>query len=109
MRKSDYKKSRRKTPWDGEKELNPTQAFLKENYEARYMNHHRNVADCGEANMVNYYAPKRCPFCGSKKFKKKGFNDAGVQRYICECKKAFVPTTGTIFDEHKLSIDLLHN
>jgi transposase-like protein len=27
-----------------------------------------------------------------------------VQRYICECRKTFLPTTGTIFDEHKISI-----
>lgn len=104
MRKSDNKKSRRKTPWDGEKDLNPTQAFLKENYDARYNNHHQKVADSGEAEMVNYYAPKRCPFCESEKFKKKGYTNSGVQRYICECKKAFTPTTGTIFEDHKLSI-----
>ena len=104
MRKSDYKKSRRKTPWDGVKDLNPTQAFLKEHYEERYNNHHQKVADSGEAEMVNYYAPSKCPFCGSKKFKKKGYTNSGVQRYICECSKAFVPTTGTIFDDHKLSI-----
>ena len=104
MRKSDYKKSRKKTPWDGEDNLNPTQAFLKENYDARYNNHHRKVADSGEAEMVNYYVPTRCPFCGSENFKKKGYTDSGVQRYICVCGKAFLPTTGTIFDEHKLSI-----
>jgi len=104
VRKSDYKKSRRKTPWDGEKYLNPPQTFLKENYDARYNNHHRKVAESGEAEMVNYYSPTNCPFCGSKKFKKKEYTDSGVQRYICECRKAFVPTTGTIFDEHKLSI-----
>jgi transposase-like protein len=84
--------------------LNPTQAFLKENYDASYNNHHRKVADSGEAEMVNYYAPARCPFCGSEKFRKKGYNNSGVQRYICACRKAFLPTTGTIFDEHKLSI-----
>jgi len=104
VRKSDYKKSRRKTPWDGENELNPTQTFLKENYNARYNNRHSKVSESGEAEMVNYYAPTKCPFCGSDKFKKKGYTDSGVQRYICVCKKAFLPTTGTIFDEHKLSI-----
>jgi len=104
VKKSDYKKSRRQTPWDGENNLNPTQAFLKENYDARYNNHHRKVADSGEAEIVNYYAPTKCPFCNSEKFKKKGYNSSGVQRYICTCKKAFLPTTGTIFDEHKLSI-----
>jgi transposase-like protein len=104
MRKSEYKKSRKKTPWDGEKGLNPVQAFLKENYDARYDNHHRKVVDSGEAEMVNSYTSTKCPFCGSEKFKKKGYTVSGVQRYICTCKKSFLPTTGTIFDEHKLSI-----
>jgi len=105
LRKSDHKKSRKKTPWDGENNLNPTQTFLKENYNARYNNHHRKVADSDEAAMVNYYTPSKCPFCHAEKFKKKGYTNSGVQRYICgTCRKAFLPTTGTIFDEHKLSI-----
>jgi hypothetical protein len=92
VRKSDYKKSRRKTPWDGVNDLNPTQAFLKENYDARYNKHHRKVADSGEAEMVNYYTPVRCPFCNSEKFKKKGYNDSGVQRYICACSLSYPKT-----------------
>jgi hypothetical protein len=57
VRKSETKKSRRKTPWDGESGLTPTQAFLKENYDIRYGAHHRKVGDCGEAEMVNAYIP----------------------------------------------------
>ena len=30
---------------------------------------------------------------------KRGLTANGVQRYLCACKKTFVPTTGTIFDE----------
>jgi len=104
MRKSETQKSRRKTPWDGESNLTPTQAFMKENYDARYNVHHRKVGESGEAEMVNSYAPSKCPFCGCDKFKKNGYTDSGVQRYRCSCKKDFLPTTGTIFDEHKLSI-----
>lgn len=48
--------------------------------------------------------PRKCPFCGSTKINKRGYTAGGIQRYLCECKKGFVPTTGTIFDEHKLSI-----
>ena len=104
MRKSETKKSRRKTPWDGEIELTATQAFLKENYEARYGFHHRKVGDSDEARMVNDYVPTKCPYCGSEHFKKSGYTGSGVQRYKCNCGKAFLPTSGTIFDEHKLSI-----
>lgn len=104
MRKIESKKSRRKTPWDGDSILTPTQTFLKENYDVRYGNHHLKVIDSGEAEMVNSYIPTKCPFCGSEKFKRSGYTDSGVQRYKCICGKAFLPTTGTIFDEHKLSI-----
>ena len=104
MRKSERKKSRRKTPWDGDVSLTPTQAFLKENYDVRYGNQHRKVGDSGEAEMVNSYIPTKCPFCGSEKFKMNGYTDSSVQRYKCICDKTFLPTTGTIFDEHKLSI-----
>ena len=104
MRKSEAKKSRRKTPWDSEENLTPVQAFLKENYDARYASHHRKVEECGESDMVNFYTPSKCPFCNSMKFKKSGYTESGVQRYKCICIKTFLPTTGTIFDDHKLSI-----
>jgi len=104
MRKSETQKSRRKTPWDGKEKLTPTQRFLKENYDMRYENHHRKISESGEADMVNAYVPVKCPFCSSDKFKKNGYTDSGVQRYRCACKKTFLPTTGTIFDDHKLSV-----
>ena len=78
MRKSEGGKSRRKTPWDGDSSLTPTQVFLKENYDIRYDNHHRKVGDSGEAEMVNSYIPTKCPFCGSERFKKSGYTDSGV-------------------------------
>ena len=104
IRKSETQKSRRTTPWDGESNLTPTQVFLKENYAARYNVHHRKVGESGEAEMVNSYIPAKCPFCNSEMFKKNGHTASGIQRYKCSCNKAFLPTTGTIFDEHKLSI-----
>lgn len=104
MRKSDTMKSRKKTPWDGVDDVTATQAFLKENYELRYGNHHRKVAESGESEMVNSYVPVNCPFCASVDFKRNGHTDSGVQRYKCTCQKTFLPTTGTIFDDHKLSI-----
>jgi len=98
------RKSRRKTPWDTASELTATQMFLKEQYKMRYADRHRNVSESGESELINSYAPAKCPFCGGVDFIKRGLTASGVQRYLCTCKKAFVPTTGTIFDEHKLSI-----
>lgn len=104
MAKSMGRKSRKKTPWDGVSELTATQMFLKEQYEMRYADRHIKVSESGESELVNSYTPSKCPFCGSTKFNKRGLTASGIQRYLCECKKAFTPTTGTIFDEHKLSI-----
>jgi transposase-like protein len=69
-----------------------------------YADRHRNVSESGEADMFNSYIPAKCPFCGSLKFKKSGYSKSGVQRYMCVCRKTFLPTTGTIFDEHRISI-----
>jgi hypothetical protein len=104
MRKSEAQKSRRKTPWDAENSLTPVQTFLKRNYNVRYKNHHRKVGESGEADMINSFIPNKCPFCSSDAFKKNGYTESGVQRYKCTCNKTFLSTTGTIFDEHKLSI-----
>lgn len=104
MRKAEVSKSRRATPWDGSEDMNPTQAFLKKHYDERYNNHHRKVEESDESEMINYYSPGKCPFCNSMAFKKNGYTNSGVQRYKCECAKTFLSTTGTIFDDHKLSI-----
>lgn len=103
MRKNEVQKSRRTTPWDDEDVLTPTQAFLKGKYDMRYNNHHLKVSESGEVEMVNSYSPAKCPFCHFEQFKKSGFTNSGVWRYKCACGKTFLPTTGTIFDEHKLS------
>ena len=100
----DRATSRKKTPWDGETELTSTQEFLREHYAAYYADRHRNVGSSGEADMINSYTPTKCPFCASEKFKKSGRTKSGVQRFMCECGKTFLPTTGTIFDEHRISI-----
>lgn len=42
--------------------------------------------------------------CTSMKFKKSGRTQSGIQRYMCSCGRTFLPTTGTIFDEHRVSI-----
>ena len=103
MSMAKVRKSRRATPWDGGDELTPTQEFLKRYYDEHYSDRHQHVADSGEADMINSFTPAKCPFCGSERFKKNG-RSFGVQRYMCVCGKTFLPTTGTIFDDHKISI-----
>lgn len=97
-------KSRRKTPWGGADTLTATQTFLKDRYIASYKERHKKVVDSSEAAMINSYTPDKCPFCGSPIFKKNGHTRSGVQRYMCDCGKTFLPTTGTIFDEHRIPI-----
>jgi transposase-like protein len=104
MPQNSIQKSRKTTPWDGDTELTATQAFLKEHYKVRYAERHRKISESGEAGMINSYVPNRCPFCGSADFKKRGLTAGGIQRYLCICRKGFLPTTSTIFDDRKISI-----
>lgn len=97
-------KSRRTTPWDEVSELTPTQSFLKQHYKDHYAERHVVIRDCDESELINSYSPSRCPHCESEKFKKCGHTAYNVQRYKCVCGKTFLPTTGTIFDEHRISI-----
>lgn len=98
--------SRKATPWDTLEELTPMQAFLKEHHEEHYNDRHRTVADSGETEMINSFVPNKCPYCGRAPFyfKKSGFTKSGVQRYKCSCSRTFLPTTGTIFEDHRISI-----
>jgi len=100
----EREKSRSYTPWEGAFELTATQVFLKQHYDTHYAERHRMVSESGEADMINSYTPAKCPFCSSEKFKKSGHTSGGIQRYRCGCGKTFLPTTGTIFDGHRISI-----
>ena len=103
----DRNKSRRKTPWDNHSELTPTQEFISKQYEEHYMQRHPKLGETGEVGRINSFSPARCPYCGCEKFQKYGHTRIGVQRYKCsnrECHQTFLPTTGTIFDEHRISI-----
>jgi transposase-like protein len=105
MSREKREKSRKTTPWEVDAELTATQKFLKQHYASFYVERHRKVIDSGEADMINSYLPLKCPFCETEKFKKSGYTKSGIQRYMCsDCGKTFLPTTGTIFDEHKISI-----
>lgn len=104
---SDRNKSRRMTPWEGREHLTPTQEFIANTHKEHYMQRHPALSETGEVEMINSYIPKRCPYCGGELFRRNGHSKIGVQRYLClntECKQTFLPTTGTIFDQHKISI-----
>jgi hypothetical protein len=96
--------SRKRTPWDGVTGLTETQEFSRQHYALHYADRHHALNDSGEAEMINSYIPTKCPFCASERFKKSGHTKNGIQRYMCVCGKTFLPTTGTIFDEHRVSI-----
>ena len=106
-KQSDRYKSRRKTPWHNEEELTPTQSFIARHFEEHYMQRHPKLEDTGEVELINSFPPSKCPYCNGSSFQKYGHTRIGVQRYKCtddECGQTFLPTTGTIFDEHKISI-----
>jgi transposase-like protein len=97
--------SRKKTPWDEVGDLTETQEFLRQHYTMHYAERHRSLSESGEADMINSYAPTKCPYCDAVSFKRSGKTAIGIQRYMCRiCKKTFIPTTETIFDEHRISI-----
>ena len=102
--KSNRSKSRRTTPWDEAESLTSVQRFIKMHYKTRYEERHQPLDETDEAEMINSFEPKQCPFCGSSDFVKNGFDTNGIRRYKCRCGKRFKPTTGTIFDSRKIGI-----
>lgn len=106
MTQKKWGSSRRRTPWDNleEEQMTPMQRFLQEKYQEHYEQRHPLLSETGEVELLNTIKPKTCPFCQGEHFTRKGYTKNGVQRFICKCGKTFLPTTGTIFDGHKISI-----
>ena len=52
--------TRKRTPWDGEEKVTPTQEFLRMHYKANYERHHPELKETGEAEMINSYKPEKC-------------------------------------------------
>ncbi len=104
MKNNKYS-SRRKTPWDGKSVLTPTQSFIKDKYLNRYDYRHPKLSETNESLLINSFKPDCCPKCGSVSFHKDGFDSNNIQKYRCnDCGKRFTVITGTIFDNHKISI-----
>ena len=105
--RSNRYRSRKITPWDGEESLTPSQRFISRQYKEHYMQRHPRLEETGEVELINTYIPQKCPYCGEEQFCRYGHTRIGVQRYKCSsgaCGQTFLPTTGTIFDEHRISI-----
>ena len=99
------RQSRRKTPWDGESEMTPTQQFIHDQHKMHYEQKHPSIIGSGEASLINSYVPAGCPFCKSSEFISFGHDSNGIQRYRCNsCNQRFKPTTGTIFDSRRIPI-----
>jgi len=81
------------------------QEFIRSNYVDDWDDRHLRVGQTNEADLINSVVPSSCPYCHSETIIRKGMNGNHIQRYLCkQCNRFFVPTTGTIFDEHKISI-----
>ncbi len=105
MPKSKGRQSRKVTPWDSDEERTPTQQFLYDHYKSHYQERHPALNTTGEDKLINSFVPETCPCCNSVSFQKYGRTRNNIQRYRCnECGKTFTPVTGTVFDQHKISI-----
>lgn len=73
-------------------------------YQTRYAERHQPIDATGEAEMINYFKPEICPYCGLDSFIKYGRDNNGIDRFKCSCGKFFKPTTGTIFESRKIGV-----
>lgn len=97
--------SRQSTPWDTKDNVSVIENFIKDKYKENYRFKHPKLSDTDETKIINSIKIDKCRLCNSSKIKKAGFTKNGIQRYRCnECKKYFTPTTGTIFENHKIAI-----
>lgn len=79
--------SRRKTPWDEKEEVSDIASFIREEYRRHYLYHHHPLSGTEDSELLNKFIHQSCPYCHSTQY-----------------KRNFTITTGTIFQDHKLSI-----
>lgn len=97
--------SRKRTPWDNVEDITSTQLFIKEKYKDNFRKKHPKLNDTNEADLFNSIKIDSCPYCSNTNFVKSGKTKNKVQRYICkDCNRTFTPVTGTIFENHKISV-----
>ena len=59
---SNRSRSRKRTPWDDLPEPTIIQEFLQMHYVARYDQRHPKIKDAGESELINSFAPTKCPY-----------------------------------------------
>lgn len=65
-KRTERNKSRRKTPWEGNSMLTPTQKFISRQYEEHYMQRHPRLDETGEVELINSFHPSKCVFVNKK-------------------------------------------
>lgn len=97
--------SRRVTPWTGSDNLSTTQAFIDRIIADAYDARHPKLKQSGEAEFINQFTSEDCPYCREHDIVRFGYTRNGICRYRCRsCGRTFTPVTGTIFQDHKISI-----
>lgn len=105
MKKFSLTSSKRRTPWDDYDVLSASEEFVKKTYLDVYNRRHRSLAESNENLLLNSFQVFECRYCQCEDIIKYGHTKNGVIRYFCKkCHKTFTITTGTIFENHKISI-----
>ena len=93
------------TPWDWVAPglLTPAQQLVAASHSKSYGFRHGPLG--GDAAFLNSFAREACPRCGDTHIIKYGLDSSGLRRWLCTgCGRTFNPTTGTIFEDRKLSL-----
>lgn len=105
MSNTSLTSSRRRTPWDEKKSLSSSEKFVKNQYLRIYYNRHPDISKTDESSFLNGFDPLECRHCGSTDFIRYGYTSDHIRRYYCNhCHRTFTITTGTIFQDHKISL-----
>ena len=98
-------KSRKRTPWSDVVNVTAFQAFIDAYNQNNYYKKHPQLADTGEATLLNSFDIRECRHCKSSNIQKFGFTANGIRRFRCkDCSRTFTIVNNTIFDSHKISI-----
>lgn len=104
MKKTECFASKRETSCDSTLRDN-VQEFIRNEYLDDYYEKYSALSESNEASLLNDFVPVYCQNCKLLRFTKKGFTSNGIQRYCCkDCGKRFNILTGTLLDNHKISI-----
>ncbi|WP_302011533.1 IS1/IS1595 family N-terminal zinc-binding domain-containing protein [Collinsella tanakaei] len=93
------------TPWDGAppSSITPAQALVARAHRAALEARHAPLE--GEGEFLNRYERDACPLCGLALVVRDGRDSRGVRRWRCRsCRLRFSPTTGTIFEGHRIPV-----